>query len=710
MIATIAAATILGARGHPVTVEVHVSNHGLPGFTMLGLPDESCREACDRVRAAVQSSGFKWLDKKVTVNLAPPHYRKAGSGLDVAIAIASLVAFEVIPADAVRGCRVRRRTGARRIDPQDPGCRSDGRGPARPRLGGAGRLGRRGEGCCPRPDPARRASRSTGRSAHGGRRLATVRRSADGVRRARACRSRRREGPAVGTSRARGGGRRRSPPLVRRAPWGGQDDVGSPHARPAARSGSRAGAPDDHGALGGRCRVLPNGGLITRPPFRSPHHTSSVGSLVGGGSHQMRPGEISLAHGGVLFLDEMGQFAPKVLDGLREALEEGQIMVGRVEQIRVPMPARFQLVGATNPCPCGGSGASSDCECDERSRNRYVGRLSGPLLDRFDLRVAVQRPAVTELLDGDPGESTADVAARVAQARRVAVERSGGLNAALDENALNEFAPLDIAANRLIRDEIELGRLTGRGYHRIRRVARTLADLAGSSRGRARRGLRRRGTEHASQGRAECARERGVSVGALAALAGLPSIGPQRLRLLLGHHEPDDALERLGRGAGLDPMFVRATPDELLDRLRAQAAVASPDLALAECDRCGVVVLARSDPRYPAQLAVDPEAPEVLFVRGDLSAIDTRRVGVIGTRHATAVRASDSNRTRRGARRVGCRCRLWAGAGHRRRGPPRRQGRSRVGQADRCCRQRPRRALSQTERGSLGVGRASRVC
>jgi magnesium chelatase family protein len=172
-----------------------------------------------------------------------------------------------------------------------------------------------------------------------------------------------------------------------------------------------------------------------------------------------------------------------VLDGLREALEEGQIMVGRVEQIRVPMPARFQLIGATNPCPCGGSGSSSDCECDERSRSRYVGRLSGPLLDRFDLRVAVQRPAVTELLDGDPGESTADVAARVAQARRVAVERSGGLNAALDENALNEFAPLDAAANRLIRDEIELGRLTGRGYHRIRRVARTLADLAGAYEG-----------------------------------------------------------------------------------------------------------------------------------------------------------------------------------------------------------------------------------
>jgi magnesium chelatase family protein len=225
--------------------------------------------------------------------------------------------------------------------------------------------------------------------------------------------------------------------------------------------------------------ALPSGGLVTRPPFRSPHHTSSTGSLVGGGSHQLRPGEISLAHGGVLFLDEMGQFPSHVLDALREALEEGQIMVGRVEQHRVHMPARFQLVGATNPCPCGGGGAPGACECDERARHRYIGRLSGPLLDRFDLRVAVHRPDVGELLDGAPGESTAEVAARVALARRVAIERGGALNARLDEQQLDELAPLDVAAAGLLRDEMERGRLTARGYHRVRRVARTLADLAG---------------------------------------------------------------------------------------------------------------------------------------------------------------------------------------------------------------------------------------
>jgi magnesium chelatase family protein len=195
----------------------------------------------------------------------------------------------------------------------------------------------------------------------------------------------------------------------------------------------------------------------------------------------MRPGEISLAHGGVLFLDEMGQFAPSVLDGLREALEDGQIMVGRVEQLRVAMPARFQLVGATNPCPCGGNGTLTDCACDERVRHRYTHRLSGPLLDRFDLRVAVHRPDVEQLLDGEPGESTASVARRVAGARAAAQARSAGLNADLDEHGLNEFAPLDAAAEACIRREIEQGRLTGRGYHRVRRVARTLADLAGGT-------------------------------------------------------------------------------------------------------------------------------------------------------------------------------------------------------------------------------------
>ena len=156
--------------------------------------------------------------------------------------------------------------------------------------------------------------------------------------------------------------------------------------------------------------------------------------------------------------------------------ELGRIMVGRVEGERVPLPARFQLIGATNPCPCGG-GAPGACECNERSRSRYIGRLSGPLLDRFDLRVAVARPATDDLFGGEPGESTASMLPRITAARRRALERSGTLNAALDEHGLNEFAPLSKAASATLQGELEKGRLTARGLHRVWRVARTLADL-----------------------------------------------------------------------------------------------------------------------------------------------------------------------------------------------------------------------------------------
>jgi magnesium chelatase family protein len=223
--------------------------------------------------------------------------------------------------------------------------------------------------------------------------------------------------------------------------------------------------------------AMPRAGLITNPPFRAPHHTSSTVALVGGGSATLRPGEISLAHGGVLFLDELGEFAPASLDGLREPLEEGVIRVSRAHT-RAVLPARFLLVAATNPCPCGG-GPPGWCECDDLARLRYVRRLSGPLLDRFDLRVAVQRPGVDDLLDPGGGEPSTAVARRVQLARAAAMERSGRLNAELDGPALDEFAPLTAAARSLLRSEIERDRLTGRGYHRIRRVARTIADLHG---------------------------------------------------------------------------------------------------------------------------------------------------------------------------------------------------------------------------------------
>jgi magnesium chelatase family protein len=201
--------------------------------------------------------------------------------------------------------------------------------------------------------------------------------------------------------------------------------------------------------------------------------------MVGGGTSSLRPGEISLATNGVLFLDELGEFAPSVLDALRQPLEEGVVRVARAKS-SVQLPAKFLLVAATNPCPCG-EGTPGLCVCDDRAKQKYLRRFSGPLLDRFDLRVAVTRPHVDELLAAKPAESSKDIALRVATARELAISRNGCLNSALTADALEKCAPLSPAAASLLRHHVERGRLSGRGYHRIRRVARTVSDLRDQS-------------------------------------------------------------------------------------------------------------------------------------------------------------------------------------------------------------------------------------
>jgi magnesium chelatase family protein len=223
---------------------------------------------------------------------------------------------------------------------------------------------------------------------------------------------------------------------------------------------------------------LPIGRLVTQPPFRAPHHGASVVSLIGGGTGAMRPGEISLSHTGVLFLDEMGEFPRHVLDALRQPLEDGVVRVSRAKASAV-YPARFLLVGATNPCPCGGGGPRSSCRCSEAVRARYARRLSGPLLDRFDLRVLVSKPDVGELLGGAGGEPSAEVAARVALARERAHGRGVLYNAQLPAWRLDAVAPLAPDASRLLEHKLRAGQLSARGLHRVRRVARTVADLAG---------------------------------------------------------------------------------------------------------------------------------------------------------------------------------------------------------------------------------------
>jgi magnesium chelatase family protein len=200
-------------------------------------------------------------------------------------------------------------------------------------------------------------------------------------------------------------------------------------------------------------------------------------SVIGGGSNVMRPGEVTLAHCGVLFLDEIAEFPANVLDSLRQPLEEGVVRVGRAK-VHVELPADFLLVAAMNPCPCGGGGGGpGDCVCADAALQRYARRLSGPIVDRFDLRVPVTRPAIDELLATEPNEATVVVAARVAAARRAAELRQGGLNRSIRVSDLDEFAPVDSDARSVLRCELESDRLSGRGYHRVRRVARTIADL-----------------------------------------------------------------------------------------------------------------------------------------------------------------------------------------------------------------------------------------
>jgi magnesium chelatase family protein len=218
--------------------------------------------------------------------------------------------------------------------------------------------------------------------------------------------------------------------------------------------------------------------LVTRPPWRAPHHNASIVGLVGGGGARLRPGEISCATNGVLFLDELAEFSTPVLEALRQPLEEGVIRVTRAAA-SVTFPARFLLVAAMNPCPCGDGGPPGSCRCSDYARARYERRLSGPLLDRFDLRLPVHRPDASDLVSEAAGESSAHVAERVADVRAVSQARSGGVNAALTDRDLVRFAPMNPGATRLIELRLRAGTLSARGFTRVRRVARTLADLSG---------------------------------------------------------------------------------------------------------------------------------------------------------------------------------------------------------------------------------------
>lgn len=475
MFATVSSAVVEAVEGHAIRVEVHVGQ-GLPGYTLVGMPDASCRESRDRVRAAILSSGLDWPQRKVTINLAPTGIPKQGAALDLPIALGILAASEQIEAESLT------------------------------KIGAVGELGldgsiRRVNGLVCLAGAVEATEVIVPES--GAIEAAVVRPGE--VRTARCLlhlvEALRGEGPPldpvdtnVRPSPTRTVGNLsdvRGQPMARWslevAAAGGHHMlmVGQPGSGKTMLAARLVGLlPDlepDQALLATRVHSaaglqIPAGGLVHRPPLRAPHHGASAVSLIGGGSRSLRPGEISCAHNGVLFLDELGEFAPTVLDALRQPLEEGVVRVSRAARAAT-LPARFLLVAAMNPCPCGEGGSAGRCRCSDVARARYSRRLSGPLLDRFDLRIEVRPPASHLLLDGPPEEASEIVAGRVAQARRMARERGIECNARMSRPELDEHAPLSGSAKTVLRSALEAGRLTGRGLTRVRTVARTVADL-----------------------------------------------------------------------------------------------------------------------------------------------------------------------------------------------------------------------------------------
>jgi magnesium chelatase family protein len=497
---------LVGVQGHAVEVEADIAN-GLVGMTLVGLPDTALREARDRIRSAIVNSGEQWPQRRVTVGLSPASLPKRGSGFDLPIACALLAAAGVLPGAALAGVMFLGELG---LDGQLRPVR--GVLPATVAAAAAGfrrivvaRANAEEAALVPglrvasAPTLAALLSWLRGEPPEGG---AAVEELTGGTVPA---------APPVAPQGARAGGAAPSPDL--------SDVLGQPVARRAAEICAAGGHhlsllgppgagktmlaerlptilpgldPDAalevtsiHSIAGALPAACP---LLTGPPFCGPHHTASKAAMVGGGSGVIHPGAASLAHRGVLFLDEAPEFGRDVLDALRQPLESGEVVIAR-SGVTARFPARFTLVLAANPCPCARAAASprSKCSCSPATKRRYLGRLSGPLLDRVDVKVELLPVGRAELLsDRNFAESSAAVAARVAQARDRAAHRFCGtpwrVNAEVPGSELRRTYSPGRGAMAPLERAMEIGEVSARGVDKIIRVSWTLSDLAGKDR------------------------------------------------------------------------------------------------------------------------------------------------------------------------------------------------------------------------------------